>query len=349
MSIEEQLARDIAAVAEGVVMTDSDLRKAREEVEDRIVVDRQRNRRRPRVAIAAAAVAIPVLGIAAFEVLDSPDASVPPASPVSTSAGVEEFLSGSAPTPERLEGVWRVDNGTVLMRFTSDGAVRFDDSGRLYSDPGATGTYRISGDLVTVTVDGGPAGCAGQTFSMRASLPESGAMRVVHTRPGTGDCAPESVLIDAAAPVVTDDTLWILEQVLPTDNEYLAGLDNSGAPGWKPLQADKRTLYGDWLAEGGGHVLELAPRRAYYIADESADVVDRGTWSLRGSELTLTSSAIPGGECGAGDRLVLGGLEQLDPGTLVVRGAVRQNTCGAAWTPSAWIQIPHGVRAPERD
>ena len=91
--------------------------------------------------------------------------------------------------------------------------------------------------------------------------------------------------------------------------------------GWQPL-SDKNALYGDWMAEGGGHVLELAPGGSYYVADESGEVVDRGQWSQRGSDLTLTSSAASA-ECSEGDRLVLGGVEQVTGGTTVMRGTVR--------------------------
>ena len=62
-SIEERLARDIAAVTKGVVVTESDLRDARDAVDERIDSQRQRDRRRIVVAAAAAAVVIPVLGI----------------------------------------------------------------------------------------------------------------------------------------------------------------------------------------------------------------------------------------------------------------------------------------------
>ena len=36
---------------------------------------------------------------------------------------------------------------------------------------------------------------------------------------------------------------------------------------------------------------------------------------------------------------VMGGSGSIN-GTIFLRGTVQQNTCGAAWTPSAWIQIP---------
>jgi hypothetical protein len=43
--------------------------------------------------------------------------------------GDEAFLTGDAPTPDLLRGVWRKDDAHLLLRFTEDGEVRFDDSG----------------------------------------------------------------------------------------------------------------------------------------------------------------------------------------------------------------------------
>ena len=53
-SIEERLARDIAAVTGGVVVTESDLRDARDAVDERIESRRQRDRRTVLAAAAAA-------------------------------------------------------------------------------------------------------------------------------------------------------------------------------------------------------------------------------------------------------------------------------------------------------
>ena len=63
-SIEERLARDIAAVTGGVVVTESDLRNAREAIDDRIDSGHQR-RRNGIVAAAAAAVLVVALGVTA--------------------------------------------------------------------------------------------------------------------------------------------------------------------------------------------------------------------------------------------------------------------------------------------
>jgi hypothetical protein len=338
-TIEERLARDIAAVTGGVVVTESDLKDARDVVEGGVERRRQRDRRRLAVA-AVAAIVIPAVGFVAFQALGGDDKSAPPVNPGPTAHAdpYAGFLAGSAPTPELLEGVWRVDNGTTVLRFSRPDLISIDSDGRLFADPGIQGTYAVAGDLITVSVDGGTAGCAGQTFAIRASLPENGAMRFVHTQPGTGNCVPQFVQVDDP-PSSYDDVSWALEQMLPTKNKFLARIDHSSARHWKPL-TDKNAMPGDWLAEGGGNMLELTPGGDYSLAAESGDVVDRGRWSQRGAELTLTSSAASR-TCSGGDRLVLGNLEQVHPGTTVMRGTVEQNACGGAWATKTWVLIPH--------
>jgi hypothetical protein len=340
-TIAERLARDIEAVTGGVVVTESELKEARDVLEGRIDSRRKHDRRRILAVAGAAAIVIPVVGFIAFQTLGDDDKSAPPVNPAPTTRAdpYEDFLTGRAPTPDLLKGVWRVDNGTTLLRFSPPNRIALDDRGRLFADPGAEGTYVISGHLITVTVDGGPAGCAGQEFAMRASLPERGAMRFVHTRPGTGRCSPEFVEV-TDHPSSYDDVSWGLEQVLPTRSEFLASLDNSNARNWTAL-ANRDAVVGDWMAEGGGHMLELSQRGAYSVADESGDLVDRGQWSLRGRTLTLTSSATSPA-CAEGDRLVLGGLESVNPGTIVMRGTVEHNGCRGEWTPERWIMIPQG-------
>lgn len=326
-TIEERLVRDIAAVTGGVVVSDSDLRDAREAVDERIVLQQRRGRRRVLAATATAAVVIPILGIAAFQTWgDDADSAPPPANPApSPSVDINaDFLEGDAPTPELLQGLWRVDNGTLLLRFSSPDKVAFDSVGRIFRDPGMVGTYAIQGDRITVNVDRAPAACEGQSFAMRASVAKPGIVHVVHSDPGTGNCSEPL------------NTWWTLEQVLPT-SKALTGLGAPGEQGWAPLT--DRVLNGDWIAEGGGHVLELDAGGTYYVADKSGDPVDRGRWALRDSDLTLTSSATSEA-CNEGDRLVWTGLEQVDIGTMGIRGTVQENTCGAAWTPKTWFLLP---------
>ena len=338
-SIEERLARDIAAVTGAVVVTESDLRDARNAVDERIDRKGQRDRRRTIVAAAAAAVLIPVLGVTAFQFLGGDDKSAPPANPGPTTDPDADFLTGRAPTPELLEGVWRLDGGTSLLRFRTDGNVSLDSLGRLYADS-VVGTYTIEGDVITVDITGvknGPAGCVvPQDLAMRASQPEAGLLHVVHTQPVTGTCLSDQ------------GERWVLQQVLPTNNEGMAGLDFSGDD-FQPL-ANPSALNGDWMAQGGGHVLELtsvpsaAPNGGvYYVAAASGDVVDHGRWTLGASrsQLRLVSSS-HSPTCDQGDRLVLGELRYSDSHPAAAfRGTVEQNTCHGGWTPEVWILLPH--------
>jgi hypothetical protein len=330
-SIEERLARDIAEVTGGVVVTDSDLREARTAVNDRIESRRRRDRRRIVVAAAAATVVLAAVGVTAFELLDDDDnASVRPSRPAPTDNGSKaDSLPGPAPTRELLRGVWRLDNGGVLVNFFASGTVQFDQQGMLYSHPVLTGAYALDGEVISVTItDTEQSGCLGKTFALRTSLPKVGQLQFV-TSPG-----PDV----GCSPVPVADGSW--EQALPTRNKYLAGLENSKDPSWHPLSG-RAALKGVFLASGGGHLLELDPDGSYYVAAVSSDEpVDQGQWALHGSDLTLTSSD-SSTECSKGDALTLNSLEEVNPGTTVFRGAVAQNTCHAAWTPTEWILIPN--------
>ena len=297
-------------------------------------------------AAAAAAVVVGVVGVTVSRTRGGDDTSSPPTSPGQTTDADADFLTGRPASLELLEGVWRVDAGTTLVHFLMDGTVLLDSGGRLYANP-LVGTYAIEGDVVTVELKGGPAGCVvGQQLAMRASQPEAGLLHVVHTRPVTVDC-----LSDRAA-------RWVLQQVLPADNEDLAGLDLAGDD-FTPL-ADAAALHGDWMAQGGGYVLELTsdptpvdadpsdvdPSDAegvYYVAAASGDVVDTGRWTVDSSlsRLQLLSTTESPG-CDAGERLVLGELRYVNShSTATFRGTVEENTCGGAWTPAAWILLPH--------
>ena len=328
-SIEERLVRDIAAVTGGVVVTDSDLREARKAVDERIDRTRRRSRRRAFAVAAAAVVVLAAAGVTAFELANDDDATVRPAGPTPTvNDPYADFLTGAAPTVQLLSGVWRLDNGGVLVNFGANGTVQFDEQGTLFSHPVTTGTYTVDGGVITVTIAGnGQSGCAGKAFPVRASLPAAGTLRFGSTQGSLGSCSPWPLA----------EGTW--QQVLPTRNKSMAGLDNSKAPGWHPLSG-KTALYGVFLAGGGGHLLEIDRDGSYYVAAEPGTPVDRGQWSLHGSTLTLTSSA-GSTDCSRGDKLVLGAVEEVNPGTTVIRGTVEQNTCRAAWTPAEWIMIPH--------
>ena len=112
--------------------------------------------------------------------------------------------------------------------------------------------------------------------------------------------------------------------------------------GWKRV-TDDTYLYGDWMAEGGGYLLELAEgsdeNHEYYVVDKSAEVVDSGYWRLRDGALELFSGT-ESPQCKEGDWLVLGDLEGMSDQTDAFRGNVEKNDCGGGWTPASWILIP---------
>jgi hypothetical protein len=92
-SIEERLARDIAAVTGGVVVTESDVWDAREEVDERIDSRRRRGRRNKvltSVAVAAAVVAV-VGGVAVLD-RDDTGGGPQPAEPPPTKPSAAYFL-----------------------------------------------------------------------------------------------------------------------------------------------------------------------------------------------------------------------------------------------------------------
>lgn len=325
-TIEELLCRDIAAVEEGVVVTESDLVHAREALDEEI--ESRRGRRRTLAAVAVAAVALPVLGVAAALTTGDDEE---PVSPANTAPDTRSFwLVGDPPTPELLEGLWRVDNGTLLVRFSAPDVVTFDDGGTLYGDPAVTGIYELDGDLITVTADVGAAGCSGQTFSMRASVPETGALRFVLEEPGPEGC------------FVPQGDLWRLEQVLPT-SDALNGLrpPDAKAP-WQP-PPDESTLHGVWMAVGGGHVVELDPGGVYYVADHTGEPIEGGTWSLERDALRFTVRSASD-DCREGDQVVLAGVRHIaEPPTQFLRATSADTTCDAAWAGHSWVFLPDGT------
>jgi hypothetical protein len=328
-SIEARLKRDIAAVTGGVVVTESDLQEAREVLEQNM--DRRpRSGRRTAAALVAAAVVIPLVGVAVAKELGS-DQSVAPLTPVAPSSAPVQvandprgWLTGRAPTPQLVQGVWREDNGGMQVRFAAEGAFSADATGQPFTDPDLVGSWELTGDRVRVDVTGGTATCAGETIVMRVSVADTGVLHVVPANP-TSPCA------------LLTETWESLEQVLPT-SPALAGFKNSDQESWKPWPR-RSALDGLWMAEGGGYAMEIGADGTYVIADPTGDERDRGRWSHRGAGLTLTSSA-RSVACRQGDRLVWSGLDQLAASPLALRATVHENTCGAPWAATHWIMIP---------
>lgn len=327
-SIEERLARDIAAVTGGVVVTDSDIEEAREIVGLQVEGVRKRDRRRGVIAVVAAVV-VTVAGFAGWQALGTDEKDIGPAQsgPVrdQLSSSDQEFLTGSAPTAEALAGVWRVDNGRTLLSFDTSGNMRIDDYGQLFGKPAIEARYSIEGDQVTARVVGGEAGCQGQEIVMRITVPDPGAARVLQTQPGSGECAPEQ------------GGRWVLEHMLPASPSY-ADLRVPADGKWQAADGQAGVI-GVWFAEGGKHLLELMPDGSYHVAAGTGDLVDVGRWTLNGSRLSLVSDGT--GSCRDGDRLVLGNVElQGTGGYSLMQAAVDKNTCGGAWTPKVWILLP---------
>lgn len=329
-SIEARLTRDIAAVTGGVVVTESDLHEAREVLERNM--DRPGpSRRRTAAALVVAAVVIPLVGVAVARSLES-DKSAPPLAPVTPSSAADGvandpglWLTGRAPTTELVRGIWREDNGAEQLRFAAGGSFSADDSGQVFTDPSLVGSWMLTGDQITIDVTAGRAGCVGRTILMRASLVEKGVLHVVPAESAASGCS------------VLDQTWEALEQVVPT-TPAIAGLTNPDTASWKPWPARSR-LVGLWVVEGGGHAMEIGRDGTYVVAGRSGEPVDRGQWSFRRTELTLTSSD-QSVACQAGDRLTWTGVQRLGLGAVGLRAAVQHNTCGAPWAATHWIMIP---------
>ena len=323
-SIEERLARDISAVMKGVVVTERDLLDARDAVDERVDAGRGRGRRRTVLVVAAAAVVVAGVGFGAVQAMSDDNASVTPVGEGAPADDIyADFLAGEAPTLENLNGFWRVDNGSTMAWFQADGIVQFSDQGTVISDPDTVGMYSIEGDTIEVTASDAP-GCVSPEFTMRAALPEPGLMNVVLAESQLGTC-------EAVATTIA------LEHVLP-DNGNFADFTSSGARGWQPV-TDEQVVLGDWMAEGGGYLLEIADDETYYVADDSGEVVDNGAWRIRRAALELFSRT-ESPQCDEGNMLILGNVEYSNAEVTLLRGAVDQNDCGGGWTPDSWLKIP---------
>lgn len=328
-TIEERLSRDIEAVTGGVVVTESDLREARKELEERVEGRRQRDRRRGIGAVAVAASV--VVGVATWQGLSGDDATPSPApaapSPSVLSDEDATFLTGEAPTRELLEGVWRLDNPTsskLVVLFTADGAIAYDDTGELTTNPLATGTYDIDGDTISVTIDGGPAGCSGRTLSARVAVSETGTLPVLPIDFVGGTCG------------LPLRSRWVLEQVLPTSEVY-ATLQNPPGNSWDPPPAGE--IVGIWYDPGGRLLVELRTDGSYTAIAGVGEAVDVGTWVDDSStRVTLTSSA-QSATCRAGDQFVLSRLRARNVGTLALQGDLGRNDCGLAWSGKGWFRL----------
>ena len=315
-------------------MTNSDLRDARDELDARISGRRARDRRLVLVAVAVA-VAV-VAGIAGWKALGSeePDpapkastgADAPPRPP-ELSSGDEAFLSGDPLTPELLEGVWRLDNPTdsrMLLGFTADGSVRYDDTGQLTGTPVMSGTYAIEGDRITVEADGGQAGCSGRTLEFRGAMNSTG---VVHLIPV--DAEPYG----CGRPLRRQ---WVLERLMPP-HVYADFVIPPGRR-WDPV-AGPDALLGTWLASSAKYVIELLPDGSFTTLGGAGEMIDRGTWTTGDAtrQVTLVSAA-DSPSCRVGDTFRLLHLRARDIGALALQGDLERNDCNLVpW--EGWVKL----------
>lgn len=302
-------------------MTQSDVREVRRS--KKLEPDRDKSSKRFLVGAVIVAALAAITAMVAFAVAgdDEPagKASEPAFDPYAS------HLVGDPPNVSGLQGFWRVDNGTQHWVFHPDGTFGYSNVGNAYTGPEIIGTWTLDGDEITLTnTSTSLEGCIGDFFKLRASIPETGRMNFAQTEVSTPGCSP-------IAP-----RTGVLEHMLPT--EVGEDLIFSTESGFAPL-ASVGKLPGFWLAERGGYALDLNKSGEYVVADGTAVVVDHGTWTFTDGDLTLASSK-NSLKCEPGDRLVLGGVEWVNAGTDAIRGRVTQNTCDAAWTPTAWFLIP---------
>ena len=280
------------------------------------------------VVVAAAAAAV-VVGVATWQGLSRQEASPTPAppgpSPEALSESDQDFLSGGALTAENVPGVWRLDNSRWLFMFTADGGFRLDETGRLSAHPRVYGTYAVDGDTITVDVEGGSAGCAGKTLSLRAGVPAKGAMHVLPVGSDPSSCG---------APFAPQ---WVLEQVLPTG--IFDDLRNPPGVNWDP-PVGYDSMPGDWYDPQGGYLVELRDDGTYSTITGTHELADSGTWTVDPSVTRLTMvSGADSPTCREGDRFVLDNLRAEDVGRLALQGDLGRNDCDVAWKGTGWFRL----------
>jgi hypothetical protein len=326
-TIEERLSRDIEAVTGGIVVTESDLRDARAEVNERIENGQQHSRRRGVVAAAAAAAV--VVGVATWQGLSGDDPSPSPAppgpSPSELTDAEQEFLTGEPVTAGVLPGVWRLDNGSTLFMFSSDGRFSLDDTGQLSADPLVDGTYEVENDAISVDIEGGTAGCAGKAITLRAVVTEAGTLNVLPVGRGASGCeAPSSYQ-------------WVLEPALPAG--FFSEIKNGPGANWSP-PLGYEAVQATWYDPQGGYLVELRDDGTFTTLAGMGEVADRGTWTVdpEVTRLSIVSGA-DSPTCREGDRFVLDNLRAREIGVLNLEGDLARNDCDVEWKGTAWVRL----------
>jgi hypothetical protein len=190
------------------------------------------------------------------------------------------------PTPDRLAGIWARQEGPnlqptqLLIRFSRNGDVAYDDLGLLDSTPAILGNYSVAGD--TITFRAGPESVAcedGDTWAFRASLTQDGQLNVEVTEDGTGNCR------------VGLGTEWVFARVSPRSQ---AGAripaDRPTDRGIFPLTPH---MTGIWFREDG-QLLSLGADMSYRADDGGkldTNPDDKGEYKVEGRTITFTSGA----------------------------------------------------------
>ena len=201
--------------------------------------------------------------------------------------------------------------------FTSDGRFRLDDTGQLSADPQVDGTYAVDGDTITVDIEGGTSGCAGQTLTLRAVVSANG--------PSARRC-PSAATEQLRASLRHQ---WVLEPVLPT----------ATSPRSRALPVPTGTrltgydaMPGNWYDPQGGYLVELRDDGTYSTITGST-AADRQRHLDRRPIGHPAHHGQRGGlaDVSRGDRFVLDNLRAKDFGVLDLQGDLGRNDCDVAW------------------
>ncbi|HSV40311.1 MAG TPA: hypothetical protein VLI04_16235 [Nocardioidaceae bacterium] len=319
---ERRVIEALQAHTGGLIVTDQDVNHAQLKLNEKLESTPKRPSTRPFI-IGAAAVVVLIAGVVGALTLGGDDKSATPIDRVPVDEHAD-WLTGPDLTPQLLAGMWREDNATRHLRFTTDGRVSMDETAQVVTNPASSGAYSIDGDVITINIDEASRECGGDQLVMRGSLAEPGRAHLVVTDAGSFGCAPR--LVEAA---------W--EQVQPP-NPGLGGYVPEAK--WGTPANTTTDMYGAWGAARGAHVLELGRDGTYAVLVGSGDPVDRGEWTVSTSpwQLSLVSSSDTI-TCQAGDQLVVGQLRQ-SPTATEMRGTVERNDCGGAWEADIWHLIP---------
>jgi hypothetical protein len=229
-------------------------------------------------------------------------------------------VRGLLPTPSLLAGIWLNDGGpspgwsNLLVRFSPDGTVAFDDLGVLDTTPAVLGTYELDGRTITFSAGPRSAACTGgDTWTWEAGVPDDGRLHVVNIEDGTGNCS------------VGVGTEWTFTRVSPV-SPATARITVPEPTGKAVPPPSEATLRGIWLLGGSGTLVRLGEDRTYALDDMGRLGIspsDVGTFQVDGRTITFTSGA-GSSRCAQGDLWV---WKDVDLQGRVLRGVVSKDEC----------------------